>query len=205
MKKIENYAKVIKTKATSQKKRGIAPKNPDEVSAIDYVLASICYLNNNITFGSGDMIDGINIKDIMIINEFKPLVTPRSVKYVAASALLDDLLDRSPFSDFSGITIEKFDLAHFLECQDLIRSMFKKDASSDITAIDTLKTDVSLADVMSRAAFGNRMRSTDDVFVPIPIKEQVSTAILCKDGNHLYLNMDVDVMISQWIESLRFS
>lgn len=85
-----------------------------------------------------------NLDEIIILNEFKDLIIPRSVRYNPSDLRTKDLLKRS--GKPNGYS--KLNYSEFIFAQINFRRLFKKDISSNITTLASIKVNKSLTEVM---------------------------------------------------------
>lgn len=91
-------------------------------------------------------LDGIKIEEIYVIDEFKDLVMPASVKVDPLDFNCQELLVR-PQSDYV------FSREEFINAQLTFRMWFNTNMKDDVSTLDQLRKKVSFSDVVDRAAY----------------------------------------------------
>lgn len=85
-----------------------------------------------------------NLDEIVILNEFKDLIIPRSVRYNPSDLRTKDLIKR--VNKPNGYS--KLNYSEFILAQVNFRRLFKKDINSNVTTLATIKVNKSLNEVM---------------------------------------------------------
>lgn len=137
--------------------------------------------------------NGRSFSDVIILDEFKDLIYPASVRYEANSRIWAQLLVRKP-CEFVP------DYSKYLNACAAFRGLFKKDLSNGYVTLESLRVISNLSDVMDKASFSGKVHYVDKPFYPIPLAPSLTSLF----DNDIYLNSADDVVIGDWISELRF-
>lgn len=137
-----------------------------------------------------------SLDDIAIPNEFKDFITPTSVKLIAGNRRLPEML--KPTVLVSNL-VEKYSYYEYVQLVDRFRSYFKKDGSSDVCSLASLKKELSLMDVLSISSVSGCVNYDSDPYYPIFLKEFMEYVI-----GSSFLQDDADAMIKDYCAKLRF-
>lgn len=143
---------------------------------------------------------GKPLNEIVILDEFKDLILPQSVRLDPTDLKTNDLLIKGKARPSDNVS----DYVEFLNDQLAFRSLFKKDLSSGTTTFANLFVHKSLFDTLPIACFikdgsDNEVRSLDDPFIPVPLKVEVS-CLFRED----YLNSTIDYVINDYFSKKMF-
>lgn len=132
--------------------------------------------------------------NILILNEFKDFVIPRTVRYIPSLYWSADLLKRT------GVNGNGLDIDEFIKLSNHIRRWFKKDARSEVTSLSALKVNASLADVLANVAYKGRVSYNDKAFVPLEIYDACLGYLFEPD----YFNTKADKVLEKYIDRMVF-
>lgn len=141
------------------------------------------------------------LKDVIIIDEFKDFITPASVKLDSSNIFCEELLERESVTD-PGLTY-----GEYLDVLLTFRSWFKDDLSSKVTDLSALKKIVSWSEVASKVSFAFKdssdkkakaeyfMRSTGVPYVPLEMNN-----IMARCYRASYYNSSVDEGLEDYLD-----
>lgn len=207
---------LVKARALSSKKIRVDEKELER--NIQIILTNILYFNKLSDFDSTVYSNYMNLKDVVILNEFIPFVIPTSVRYFNGDQKSMDLLVRDSVDIFfnedgKGSVPLSLVLNYntFLNAQIYFRGIFKENISSNITTLDSLKVTKSLSDVINIAAFISGTKDeegNDEILVKyesepfIPVILNLSAFNLFRND---YVNADIEVILIDYFNRVRYS
>lgn len=166
---------------------------------VDKIVKYLKYFN---TIGEFDtkIFDLREFSEVNIPNEFKDFITPKCVKYVPGSRQSYDLLVRDDIDPEA----ELLSLPDWIDTYIEWRGFFKKDGTSDLTTLATLKVERSFNDVLPESYFvdddGNSfLRYENTPYVPIRL-EPAAASLFRAD----YFNSDVTTIVRDYLTAVTF-
>lgn len=136
------------------------------------------------------------LDEIPVLNEFSGFISPTSVKMIAGNRRLPEI--QKPILP-THVKVEDYSYYEYIQLIDKFRSYFKKDATTDIVSLASLKKEVSLMDVFSNICVVGSVNYDSDPFYPIFLNEWME--VLVGDS---FLQDDAEVMIRDYCAKLRF-
>lgn len=137
-----------------------------------------------------------SLDDIMIPNEFKSFITPTSVKMIAGNRRLPEMLKLQPATHNR---VKDYSYYEYVQLVDKFRSYFKKDGTTDVTSLSSLKKEVSLMDVLSTACISGCVNYDSEPYYPIFLNDWMEYVI-----GSSFLQDDADAMIRDYCAKMRF-
>lgn len=211
---LEKYYKRAKAQT---KRRFIANRdNPEDNEVRNLIEAIFGYIVN---FNSLDedttIINNHPLSDWPVLNEFKDLILPNSVRWKSGDKSYNDVLVRVTHKDFvdtkkgiyKKIDVSKLDYLDYLDKLSQFRSLFKKDASSDYVSLESLRVDKSVTDVIDYVVIedGTSKRCHYDTtpFIPV-IKLKLDNSIYSTLFKDWHYSADVDEVVDVFVSKLFF-
>lgn len=157
-------------KSRGFKARKISAKDSKELDgAIRCVMEVVNYINSQPE--GTEFILGRHINDFVIMNITAPLIVKNSIRYIVSNRLTVDLAVRHQKFECSRTYLE------YLEAIAIIRRYQKKEASEDTTTLGSLRVDVSLADVIDKAAIIDFEKDGDITYFVLKVKYNSETYV----------------------------
>lgn len=173
----------------------------DEVKEIiDVIFAYFGYLNIKVT-RFVDSVDGIELKEIMVPNEFKDFIYPVWVSKQPDNFAYSDLrnLSCADYSKYIGKTVT--DYLYYWNAVGKLRTIFKWNSNYNLTSLDTLKVCKSFDEMLPFAEIDGYVQYLGENFhIPVSLKPELITLI-----DTSYWTKSIDLMISDWTRNLYVS
>lgn len=188
-----DYVSVDDEDSEGKKKKVLNINYSNPLYVVKKYFEYINYFNNiseHQTFVFGDR----RLEEVMVLNEFVPFITPKTVRYVPGLYWAKDLLKRS------GSNGSTCDFDEFVRLNNHIRRWFKKDAHTEVTSLAAIKVDKSLADVLPMVAYKGKVSFDDKAFVPLEIYDSCLSNLFESD----YFNTKASRVLTQYISQMKF-
>lgn len=137
-----------------------------------------------------------SLDDIYIPSEFKSFITPTSVKMIAGNRRLPEMLKLQPPTHNK---VKDYSYYEYVQLVDKFRSYFKKDGSTDVVTLSSLKKEVSLMDVLSISCISGCVNYDSEPYYPVFLNDWME----CVIGSS-FLQDDADTMIRDFCAKMRF-
>lgn len=139
------------------------------------------------------------LSEIPILDEFKDLVMPNSVRYDSGDRRHSDLLVRDNYNDGKPFG----DYNRYMNILSTFRNFYKKDASESITYLSALRVDKSLEEVRVKGSCmmgpdSPKVNYSSAPYIPIPLK-----CMYVLFENNYYNATDVEI-VKDWIANIQF-
>lgn len=186
---IREVTEKLNSKAVSQKK--ISRVN----EGIESIIGLIDYLNNWMGDEDVEIWPGHTIDEVLIPREFADFVYPATIRYDASDRRTANLLVRDKSDNLCPKTYQEY-----MDACDAFRGNFKRDASSDMVSVASLRKHVNLSDVDDRISINGRVSYYNSFFVPIPVKD---ISVLFEADR--YLNDTASAVLEDYVAEMRFT
>lgn len=181
----------------SEKNRKISAKAGEVKKAVDEIAEYITLFNSGdeftVRFLDRDM------EDIPVLDEFKGIVLPKSVRYNPSDRRTRDLLVREE----DEADVSKYSFSDYMRKLDNYRRYFKKDANSGYVMLSSLRTDKSYSEVMSNMAVVINdellVRYDSSPFVPVQLDANAAALVELN-----YFNATAELVIQHQVASVTF-
>lgn len=189
------------------------PEDNEVRELIDAIFGYI--VNFNSLDEDTTIINNHPLGDWPILNEFKDLILPNSVRWKAGDKAYNDVLVRVTHKDYvdvekgihKKVDVSQLDYLDYLDKLSQFRSLFKKDASSDYVSLESLRVDKSIADVIDYVIVededSKRCHYDTTPFVPV-IKLKLDNSVYSALFKTWYYSADVDEVADVFISKLFF-
>jgi hypothetical protein len=174
-------------KAKTFKSRKISAKDSTELDgAIDVISDVIDFVNAQPE--EVEYILGKHVKDFVIPNLFVSRINPKSVRYNLANLRCIDLLDRPEYKGDCKYSYQKY-----IDAISIMNRYQKRDSLAEVTALESIRRDSTLADVINKASIKGKVRYDAEPFVPVKLNDSLSC--LFKES---YFNADDAEVITDY-------
>lgn len=138
------------------------------------------------------IIEGHQLEEWKILNEFKDFVLPNSIRYESGSRTYTDLLGKREKNGFKPSLNEYNDLiARF-------RNYFKKDTNDNFVSLASLKINRSFEEVRQIISVGDDVRYMDNPYIPLPVNDGVRCLF-----SKFYFNSTIEQVVDDYVAKLQ--
>jgi hypothetical protein len=151
---------------------------------------------NSLDEYDNSVFNNIPLQDVKVLNEFADFITPSAVRFDTADLRSKNLVITEIVKD------AHYDYGEYINLCDIIRGLFKKDATSDVSSLADLKKSQSLTSVIDRAS--NMIDGTHlvnygtQMYYPIRLKD-ISTLY-----ENRHFNANESDLVSDYLAYFRF-
>lgn len=164
---------------------------------LDFVLSKLLdYMELFNSIGEFDqMILGVKIDDIPVLNEFEWTLIPRLSRLDVGNYWTTSLLI------YEDRVEESKSIAEYNMLINHWRRFFKRDATSDITTLGNVKKSVNLSEILPKICCGKRVTYEDKAFSPIKIDAKCVKGLFQQE----YFNTSAQFVLERFISELSFT